>query len=106
MNSPRGQTQVLRSAYCLPRWLPAWLAMTAVVATTIAAAAATITTKASASTAKAASAASAPIFARFGFVDFQSAAVNFLTIELINCRCGFFVAGHFDEPEASRTSSV
>src|SRR5207253_6205318 len=32
--------------------------------------------------------------------------INFLAIELIDCRCGFFVAGHFDEPEASRTSSV
>src|SRR5437899_1254809 len=81
--------------------------MTAVVATTIAAAAAaTITAKASASTAKAASATTTTIFARLGFVDFQSAAINFLAIELINRRCGFFIAGHFDEPEASRTPSV
>src|SRR5947209_5830589 len=80
--------------------------MTAVVTTTIAAAAAAaITTKATAPAGKATSA-TPTIFARFGFVDFQSAAINFLAIELIDCRCGFFVAGHFDEPEASRTSSV
>jgi len=76
--------------------------MSAVIATTIAA---PIASKASAPAAKA-SATTATIFAGLGFVDFQSAAINFLAIELINCRCGFFVAGHFDESEAARTSSV
>src|SRR6266446_6039595 len=76
--------------------LPTRFAMTTVVATTTAA----ITTVTAAAAAEAAtSAATATIFARFSFVDFQGATTQLFAIELINSRRGLFLGGHFDEGE-------
>jgi hypothetical protein len=55
--------------------------------------------------AKATSAAAA-ILAGFGFIDFQGATTDFLAIEVLNRRCGLFLAGHFHEGKASRASGV
>src|SRR5262249_54382007 len=91
---------------CLPTWFrPASLA--AATATTKAAAAAVAA--ASAITAKATSttaAAATTTLAWPGFVDFQGATSNFLSVEHFN-RCSRFCIGrHFDEGEAFRSSSV
>ena len=48
----------------------------------------------------------AAIFTWFGFIDLQGATTDFLAIELLNRRSGFFLAGHFDEGKASRAPGV
>jgi|SRR6185369_960722 len=65
---------------------------------TIASAATAISAKASIATTTAA------IFAGLGFVNFQSPAVYFLAIELIDGRSGLFLGGHLDEAKTSRAS--
>jgi hypothetical protein len=61
--------------------------------------AATISAKASIATTT-----TAAIFAGLGFVNFQSPAVYFLAIELIDGCGGLFLGGHLDKAEAARTS--
>jgi hypothetical protein len=94
--------------------LPTWFAIAAAAAAEApfapAAATATITTAVATAAAVAAAAEStaaattAAILTRFGFVDFQSAATDFLAIHLLNGCSGFFRSGHFDEGKAARTA--
>jgi hypothetical protein len=76
-------------------------------AAAVAAATATITTvtaAAAASTTKAATTATAAaraIFAWFGFVDVQCTTIDFLAIKLSDGCLALFLAGHFDEAEAT-----
>ena len=77
--------------YCL---LPAWFRPASIAAVSTAAIVAKATS------------ASGAVLAGFGFIDFQGATADFLTIELLNRRCGFFLAGHFDEGKASRASRI
>jgi histidinol-phosphate/aromatic aminotransferase/cobyric acid decarboxylase-like protein len=87
--------------------LPPWFALLAVAATATIAAAAKAAASATTAAAEAATAATtAAIFARFGFVNIQGSAINFLAIELRNSSCAFLFGGHFDEAEASRTACV
>jgi hypothetical protein len=69
----------------------------AATATIAAAAVAAATTTAAA---EAATATTTAIFAGFGFIDVQGAAINFLAIELRNSCCAFLFGGHFDEAKA------
>jgi hypothetical protein len=41
------------------------------------------------------------VFARLGFIDVQSAATDFTTVELLNRSSALFSAGHFDKAEAT-----
>src|SRR5688572_22049331 len=94
--------------------LPPGFAIAAIAATAAAAAAAAITTVTTAATATAATAtetattaaAAGAIFTRLSFIDGQTASIDFLAIELFDSLCSFFLAGHFDEAEAARTSGV
>src|SRR5690349_1238533 len=77
----------------------------AIAAAIVAATAATIpvAAEAPAISAKAATA-TAAILTWFGFVHLQRAPTDFLAIELLNSGSRFFLAGHFDEREAARTT--
>ena len=46
-------------------------------------------------------AATGAVFAGLGFVDGQRTAIEVLAVELGNGLRGFFLRGHFDEPEAT-----
>jgi hypothetical protein len=83
--------------------LPARLTIvtTAEIPTITAAAAAAISAKAAI-----AAAATAAIFAWLSFIHFQSTAVDFFAIELIDGSSGLFLGGHLDEAKASRTSRL
>src|SRR5690242_18916880 len=84
------------TAHCVPLTaLPSRFAFAAITATAAAIAAAAV---AAATTAIAATtaAAAAAILARSGFIDVQSASVNFLAVELSDRRFRFFFGSHFD----------
>jgi hypothetical protein len=71
-------------------------------AATIAAAAA----EAATTTTTATAAASAAIFTRARFVDVQSAAIDFLAVELLDGSFALFFGRHLDEAEAARASRL
>lgn len=61
----------------------------------------TVTTATAAIAAEVAATATAAIFAWLGFIDFQGAATEFLTIELVDGCQSLGVGRHLDEREAS-----
>ena len=86
------------------------VATTAAIATTTAATAtvsaatttaATTATAATAAESATAAATAAAFFAGPGFVDRETASVNFLAAELRDGRLGFCIGGHGDEGEAA-----
>src|SRR4051812_14525458 len=85
-------------------------AATAAATTAAATAAATVAAAATRATAAAATVAAATtagaVFFRLGFVDSQGATAVLLAVEGRDCRLGFFIAAHLDEPETLAATGV
>ena len=76
--------------------------------TTTATAAAAVTTAATAATtaAESAAAAAGTGFARFGFIDRQTTALEFTIVQRFDSRKGLFVAVHFNKAESTASSGL
>src|SRR6185369_13935130 len=88
------------------RRLPPGFAMSSTAAAVAAAITTTTATAAVAATATTtktatATAATGTWFARLGFVHFERATADFLTIELANCGFAFFLRRHFDKTKTT-----
>ena len=85
--------------------LPPWLAIAAVAAATAAATITTVTAAAAATTTATkttpTAATTSAIFARLGFINGQTASIDLFAIELFDSLCSLFLAGHFNEAEAT-----
>jgi sulfite reductase alpha subunit-like flavoprotein len=80
---------------------------TTVVATTAATAAAVTTAAATATTAAESTAtATGSGFARFGFIDRQTTALEFTIVQRFDSRKGLFVAVHFNKAESTASSGL
>ena len=79
---------------------------TATTTAATATAAAVTTAAATATTAESAAAATGTGFARFGFIDRQTTALEFTIVQRFDSRKGFFVAVHFNKAESTASPGL